>query len=563
MADLEQQKSSPPAPVQEGPSLATGPAVSQPRGNDAAQASLTAETGPGQEPASGGDAGLANYEAVLGEFLGGALYKALAAQLTYSALSADAQKGAEAALDGLLGAFGDIDGVTADPKALTALGSLLKDKLDPVVDKWMEKNGKGLSSALTGWVGAHPRTIVLTALLAAAGAVLANLTIPKIKQKFKLGKGLSAEIEAKLGRIRELSLQSVRAKLSYESGPLLAAVSATHDESGTSATASVGYKGEGKSVNADATFDGQGLKFVGLKGVVDTGIGQLSGSVSDSRGAGTIAGVSLQSTDGNITNTQDYRYDATSGAFTVGIGSIYKDSGLTVERKSSMGSDGSSGFSQSMSGSQTSGGTTTTESVGFSHESKKTPFGMTEVDKATLGFSYTRSDLVAKLNAALGSDGSSTLSGSVKKTSGEQSFGADLSLHGDTKLFEVGGFYGFKSEREFKTFLLDYRYKSGIDQNRFGMLVEQELKGTYLRWQSGLTWGGVDSAKLDATVQGARFIDDKTAIIAGAHYTKDFGTGQNKLNPQIGVQYKGIPVIAEYDTQKRGLTLSITIPFGR
>lgn len=563
MADQELQKPSPPAPVQEGPSVATGPAVSQPHGNDAAQANLTSAAGPGQDPATAGDAGLANYEAALGEFLGGPLYKALADQLRYSALSADAHKGAEAALDGLLGAFGDIDGVTADPKALDALGTLLKDKLDPVVDKWMEKHGKGLSSALTGWVGAHPRTIVLTALLAAAGAVLANLTIPKIKQKFNLGKGLSAEIEAKLGRIRALSLQSVRAKLSYESGPLLAAVSATHDETGDAATASVGYKGEGKSVNADATFDGKGLKLIGLKGVVDTGIGQLSGSVSNSRDAGTIAGVSLQSVDGNTTNTQDYRYDATSGAFTVGIGSIYKDSGLTVERKTSMGSDGSSAFSQSMSGSQTSGGATTSASLGFSHESKKTPFGMTDVDKATLGFSYSRADLVAKLDAALASDGSSSLSGSVKKTSGEQSFGADLSFHGDTKLFEVGGFYGFKSEREFKTFLLDYRYKSGIDQNRFGVLVEQELKGTYLRWQSGLTWGGVDSAKLDSTVQGARFVDDNTAIIAGAHYTKDFGTGQNKLNPQVGVQYKGIPVIAEYDTQKRGLTLSITIPFGR
>ena len=108
MADQELQRPSAPAPAQEGPSVSTGPAVSQPRGNDAAQASLTTETGPGQEPASEGDAGLANYEAVLGEFLGGPLYKALAAQLTYSALSADAQKGAEAALDGLLGAFGDI-----------------------------------------------------------------------------------------------------------------------------------------------------------------------------------------------------------------------------------------------------------------------------------------------------------------------------------------------------------------------------------------------------------------------------------------------------------------------
>lgn len=562
MPDLEQQKPTPAPPAQDAPALGAGPAVTQPHGNDAAQATLAAPGGP-ESAATGGDAGLANYEAALGEFLGGELYKALASQLTYAALAADAQKGAEAALDGLLGAFGSMDGVTADPKALEALGTLLKDKLDPVVDTWMEKHGKGLSAALTGWVGAHPRTIVLTALLAAAGAVLANLTIPRLKQKFKLGKGISAEVEAQLGRLRAISLQSVRAKLSYESGPLLAAISASHDDKGDSATASVGYKGDGRSLNADATFDGKGLKLIGLKGALDTGIGQLSGSVTNGRDAGTIAGVSLQSVDGNTTNTQDYRYDAASGAFTVGLGSIYKDSGLTVERKSSMGSDGSSAFSQSMSTSQTSGGATTAASLGFSHESTKSPYGLTETDKATLGVSYSRADLVAKLDAAFASDGTGSLSGSVKKTVGEHSFGADLSYKGDTKLLEMGAFYGFRSEKEFSTFLLDYRYKSGIDQNRFGLLVEQELKGTYVRWQSGLTWGGVNSAKLDSSVQAARFVDDNTALIAGAHYTKDFGTGQNTLNPQVGVQYKGIPVIAEYDTQKRGLTLSITIPFGR
>lgn len=568
MAGLQRQSATSTAPTVEalGPEIAA-PAVAQARGNEAAQASLdpagASQADKGSD-AAGGDAGLANYEAALGEFLGGELYKAVAPQLSYEKLSGTAKKAVDSALEGIVGQLGSLDGVTADPKALETLGTLLKDKLDPLVDEWLAKNGAGLSASLTKWVGAHPRTIVLTALLAAAGAVLANVAIPTLKRKFSLGKGLSAEVEAKLGKIREISLQSVRAKLSYESGPLLAAVSAGHDENGTTASANVALNGDGKSLKADATFDGKGLTFAGLNGAIDTGAGELSGQVGKKRDEGTIAGVKLVSKKGKITDTKDFQYDAGSGIFSVGLGSQYADNGLTVDKQSRHNSDGSGSISQSVGYQQTEDGVTAGGYAGISHESTKTPFGMSETDKLKFGMNYSRDDLTAKLDAAFASDGNNQLSGSVKKKSGETEFGGDFLLKsGDTKLFEVGAFYGFKSEKEFRSYLLDYRYKSDIDQSKFGLLVEQELKGTYVRWQSAVTWGGQNTSKLDTTVQASRPIDSDTSWIAGAHYKKDFGTGENTLNPQIGVQYKGVPVVAEYDTRTKGVMLSITIPFGR
>lgn len=567
MAGQQRQSVSSGAPALDVPQPeVAAPAVAQARGNEAAQASVTTASGPGAEQATagaeGGDAGLSNYEAALGEFLGGELYKAIGPQLAYDKLSGTAKKAVEGALEGLVGQLGSLDNVTADPKALEVLGNLLKDKLDPLVDEWLAKNGPGLSAALTSWVGAHPRTIVLTALLAAAGAVLANVAIPTLKRKFALGKGLSADVEAKLGKIRALSLQSVRAKLSYESGPLLAAVSASHDEKGTTASASV--TAPGRSLTADGTWDGKGLVMAGLNGAIETDAGALSGGVNEKRGEGRVAGVKLVKQDGKVTDTKDFQYNAGSGVFSVGLGSVYSDNGLTVERTSRVGSDGSGSISQSVAGQSTSGGTTVGGYAGIAHETTKTPFGFTDVDKLKLGMNYSREDLTAKLDAAFASNGNAEVSGSLKKSDGETSYGGDfLYKAGDSKLWEVGGFYGFKSKTEFRSFLLDYRYKSDIDQNRFGAMVEQELRGTQVRWQSAMTWGGVNTNQLDASVQASRPIDQDTRWIAGAHYHKDFGTGQNTVNPQVGVQYKGIPVLAEYDTRTKGVMLTITIPFGK
>ena len=590
MPELQQKTPTTSAPTVAPPEQSL-PAVQQARGNEAAQAGLG--TDPDKQADGGGDSGLANYEAALGNFLGGELYKAIAPHLSYEKLSGAAKKGVDGALDGLVKQLGSIDGVTLggnetpvaqwgqgvgsatsiagraedakkkQPTELDVLSSLLKDSLDPLVDQWLEKNGKGLSESLTQWVGAHPRTVVLTALLAAAGAIIANVGIPTLKQKFGLGKGLSAEVEAKLGKIRSMALESIRAKLSYESGPLLAAVGVGHDDKGTTGTASVGYKGEGKEMKADATFDGKGLNFVGINGNMDTDAGKLSGSASKKRDEGAVAGVKLVKQDGKITDTKDFQYNAGSGIFSVGLGKLYTDNGLTVDRQTRMGSDGSSSVSQTVGYQQTEGDVTSGGYAGFAHESEKTPFGMTETDKLKFGMNYSRADLTAKLDAAFASNGNNSLSGSLTKKDGEHSYGGDfLAKTGDSKLFEVGGFYGFKSKDEFRSYLLDYRYKSDIDQSKFGLLVEQEVKGTYLRWQSAMTWGGQNTTKLDTSLQGARYINDDTALIAGARYTKDFGTGQNQLNPQIGVQYKGIPVVAEYNTQTKGVMLSITIPFG-
>ena len=78
MAGQQRQPASSPAPALDAPQPEiAAPAVDQARGNEAAQASVATAAGPGAEQAvagaEGGDSGLSNYEAALGEFLGGEL----------------------------------------------------------------------------------------------------------------------------------------------------------------------------------------------------------------------------------------------------------------------------------------------------------------------------------------------------------------------------------------------------------------------------------------------------------------------------------------------------------
>ena len=189
----------------------------QPRGNEAAKEEVAA---------GGGDSGLANYESALGEFLGKKLYGAIADILTYEKLSAQARKAVTSAMGSMAGQLDKIDGVEADPAALENLGVMLDAAASPLVESLLEKYGPALTGKLASWTGAHPRTVLTVALLAAAGAVLANAPIPELAKQFKLGKRVTVDVEAKLGRLRQITLEKLKAKISYAAGPLVASIEA-------------------------------------------------------------------------------------------------------------------------------------------------------------------------------------------------------------------------------------------------------------------------------------------------------------------------------------------------
>ncbi len=529
----------------------------QPRGNDAAQ-----------EQMQGKDEGLANYEESLGKFIGKPLYEAINGALSFDKLKGSARSGVLSALESLVDKVGDIDNVTADPKALDALGNLLSDTMAPHVDKLLEKYGPELTGKLSKFADTHPRTILAIALLAAAGAVLANVSIPELKQSLKLGKVGKLDLEAKLGKIRDVSLEKIKAKLTSESGKLSASVEVNQKDGKLGGNANVALGDKDKQVTLDGKFDDKGLTVVGLNGHLkvddDT---TIDGGLSKNRDKDVIASLSVVDKDGNFTRNQDYKYDANTGLLSVGLWQHYKSGDLSVKGGANMNSDGTGkvglGFGDKKKDVLSKG-----DSLGYSadytHETGKDAYGLTQTDKLKLGLAYNRSDLNAKLDAALASNGQSTISGSVEKSwaNGHKAGGNFSARIDDPKLLELGAFYGFKDPKEFKSFLVEYKHKAGaISENELMYRVENTLADVKLRWQQSLKWGGSGGTQLDTSLMGAKFFNKDTAFLAGFEHNQNFDTGAGKFTPQVGVQYKGIPVTVGYDMERKGVKIGISIPF--
>jgi hypothetical protein len=414
---------------------------------------------------------------------------------------------------------GKIDGVEADPKALENLG----------------------------------------AILAAAGAVIANAPIPELAKQFKLAKGLTLDVEAKLGKLRQIALEKLKAKLSYAAGPLLASIEADKDGN-VEGSASLTLGKDDKKLSVDGKFDGKGLKLVGLDGVLnpdeDTAI---KGHVGQERGKKAIGTLSLVRKDGSTTTTDDFKYDANTGILALGHTALFEDSDYKVSQTTSMNSAGEEHAGMRME--KKSG--PLTGYTGFDHETQHTAYGMKESDKLQIGLAYKKDDLTAQLDAALASGGGeSKVSGSFDKKWDKSHAGGSFSaVLGNPKLLEVGAFYGFKDPNEFKSFLLEYKHKGATSENALALTVENTLADVRLRWQQSLTWGGANDTKLNTKLQGAKFLSKDTAFLAGMEHEYNLSTGKNNFTPQVGVQYKGLPVMVGYDMEKKAVKVGITIPF--
>lgn len=547
MPSLRQQRAPSRAP-DSSPAPITAPSVGH--GNAAGQARI--------EPGAGGDAGLANYQAALGDFLGSELYGAVRDALAFDKVKGQGDAALSSAIQAAVAALGGADGVSADPQALTNLTELLQGEIGPRVDAWLAGDGAELVSRLQAWAGANPRTVATVAVLAAAGAVLANAPLPELKKKLKLGEGSDLELEAKLGRIRAISLEKLRAKLSHEAGPLLAAVEVTHEGGKTSGAASASVGEEGHRITLEGKADEQGLSLMDVKGELDTSLGRLDGYLHRARDAGAIGEVRLTRKDGTVSKTGDFHYDAGTGVLSVGASALRETDGLTVGTGARWGSDGKGSLDASISAKRGDA-----EATGkLSHTVSGDAFGLTEESKAELGLRYTRADLKGTLDAMISSTGSKTLGVSVEEDlGGDRKVGGDAKW-GDGKLMEAGAFYGFRDPKEFRAFLAEYRYKAGVDEHTFGVLVERQLGGVLARWKQTAAWG-TGGSRLDSSVHVAKFLDEDTALIAGATHQKDFATGRNTFRPEVGVQVKGVPVLVGYDTDRKQVTIGITLPFGR
>ena len=191
---------------------------------------------------AGKSSGLKNYEATLGKWLGGELYKAVSGEITLDKLSGHAESAIKSALGPLADLMKDHASADVDPAEVDKAVAALKSTLGKEAKKFVQANGAGFARSLQGFVDANPELIVLLALLAAAGAVAANMKIPELKAKLGVAEGLTAQVAVKLGRIQDITLERIEGQLKYAAGGLKAtAVVGWEEEDGMDARLDLRY----------------------------------------------------------------------------------------------------------------------------------------------------------------------------------------------------------------------------------------------------------------------------------------------------------------------------------
>ncbi len=201
--------------------------------------------------------GLRNYEKTLGTWLGPKLYKAVSKELTQDKLAKVANGAMKSGLKSLGSAVGNLD-EGADPAHVDKLVQALQAEFGTAAGDWVKSNGDGLTDALNGWVDANPTIIVTLALLAAAGAVAADMDIPEFSKKMGLGGGFSAEVGVEIGSLRNIALEKIEAKIAYQSKKLTATWVGAFEDDKLSSKLDLKYKfSENLSGSAYGKYDEQ------------------------------------------------------------------------------------------------------------------------------------------------------------------------------------------------------------------------------------------------------------------------------------------------------------------
>ncbi len=520
------------------------------------------------EEASEESSGLENYQKLLGEKLGGALYQALADQLTLDKVAGYANDGLIGALEGLVGLLEDYE---ENPGDVGKFSDALSEKYAEVAGEWV-KNNPQIVDAVRGWVDEHPGTVataaVTIALLAAAAAILSDQDIPELKQTFKIGDQLTAELSAKLGSLKNIALEQITAKLNYASSNIQAGLELSSEGlDGVSGSADLTVGDETRSATLSGDFDQNGLKiysFSALWGLDENRRikGATSGTTAEGLG---VTSVTLETVDGKDTTSRTLSYNAQTDVFSVTNAFTQDLGGGTLEGSSTIGSDHSATLSAGYEGNPTG---IEGLSTSFSLESilrrsgVNSAYELSHEERVGLGLSYTKDALKAELDSSFGTSGQYSLSGKVEgDLGGGHRAGGSVALDvGDERLLDVGAFYSYTDRENFRSFLARYAYRTENNTQDMGFRVDQKLGEIYGRLEQQIVLSD-QGQRYTTTASGAYFIDKDMALIGGVQYqTND--RGEDNFLPQAGVQVGGVPLVVTYDPKSKGVSVGITVPFG-
>ena len=537
---------------------------------EADQAAEAVEGGPTEEDKAAEEARVAkaqaDYEALLGETIGGALFEQIREHLSADDLLGYAKQGTQAAADNI-GSLGDLIGSAGenwDGAAATKFLEALGPKIQELANGWLESDsGQGVMTKISQWVEESPggvtaiaATIGALAIGAAIAAYMANMDPPEFGHMFKIGdSGLAVGGKIDVGAVQNLAVQAATLTVRYQrEGLNIEASSSYDDDEGFSGQLSM--KGEADLGSAGLT--GEGLMTIAEDGTVHVkvtgGINTVIAGTPVEAGMHAVTGDEA-AVGGSLVIGDEAFAQRLTGTFSLG------SSDFTL--RTEYGNDTLKYFEQYQMGES---GLTTTEGLTLAHDTTKFTYGATsgpEGDGSTmrledssiggsgvsaygqigtgsqegyqLGLGYrndlfrTQFDLAMGETTTLGTETSLTTPEGV--TAG---FGAKLDLD-ESLLQDFHVKFGFTDPDEFRGFLLQYRLNWASDnaqyQHQVDAMMEQSigivntrLSGT-LKWDDdGVSGGGIEA--LAGVPVGGGF-----QVLSGLGY-------QATMNDEAGVQHR-------------------------
>lgn len=533
--------------------------------NDITQSSGPSNAAQAEEARTpeGTAAGLANYQSTLGQWLGTELYDAVAPHLTLEKISGVADDALMGVFSSLMGELDKLDPAnnTAD---LEKFSAAFKKEFGTAAGGWVKENGAGLTGSLAAWVDANPELIATAALLAAAGAYLADAKIPELSTSLGLTEDLKLKLGAKLGSLRDISIDQVSAQLSSTTAPLVAAIKVSPGDGATKTEFSGSYGEETQKLTVNGELNGEDLALLNVQGLVKSGNQTTTGGYTR-RGENETINVDVNTVDGGTTRITGVDYDPNSGVLTLRNVIKEVDGKSQSQFSSSISSDGSHSEGVSLNQPLAQG---LMGSLSLSNAAQRlgadSSYQLTNTQKASLGLNYDTKDLDAALKLSSGSDGQHSALTSVDYKFGDGfETGADGKTQwGNKETLEVGAYFGFRDPDEFQTYMAKYRFQD-VDggKHSVNLMMEEKLGPVYARvqqqWSSSLS-----GSDWTTTAQGAYFLNDNVALIGGAQY-KGNSMGEDSFAPQLGAQINGIPLVVTYEPESKTTTIGVTFKFGR
>ncbi len=425
-------------------------------------------------------------------------------------------------------------------KFATALAGWGKEK----AEEWLKSDeGKAFRTKIGQWFEGHPGVVVAMALIAAAGAVAANVAIPELKQKFKITDSLSAELGADLGKIRDIVLNGVSVGLSYKKAGVEAGLSYKYtknekDPDSHSINAQVS--------NGNASLDGkatiQGEKFVLDTKAALNGDGYSLGlglkNTRDANGNLTLGNINLRLGDKNHNITGDASYDFSTGALSFGT-THFQSFGNTDVRHSHR-YDGDNGITNN------------------------------------LGVDLRLQDnFRLSLDHSMSAQGVNSLALSSSKSWGKDGeWSANLASRlnlADNELESLSASFGFRDKDEFQTFLVSYsrNYENQVPSDKFSLMLETSIRDLMVRGSNDLSMRDGRVTQNLSQLQVGHELNKDWTVFGGAKYghQADGATGLNDHDRgawlQAGVQFRKIPFTVNFRPEDNAVSFGLSIPFGR